>query len=121
MTDKGDANGEGLLYKEMGARLRIWRKQFMGKHQQEMADIVGVAGNAISLWERGGGITFKNLLLIGEKSGVSLDWLVYGESNECAALWIKLVQLPEEKQRHVFRHLHGLIDVLGEAEPQSVP
>ena len=121
MSSPVEDNGSEALYKAIGKRLRYWRRDHLEIYQQELADVVGVQGNAISLWERGGGITLKNLLLLSEKVDISLDWLLHGESNKWNCAWFRMKQLSKVQEEFVLDHLLTLIEQLSKAEPQSEP
>lgn len=65
--------------KNIGSRIRNIRKD-KGMTLKEFSKLLDVPISSISSWERGVNVpTSQNLDLISEKSGVSSDWILYGD------------------------------------------
>lgn len=61
----------------LSKRIRDLRKH-LRLNQAELAKRLGVAGNAVSLWERDQPPTLENLRALAALGAVTLDWLVEG-------------------------------------------
>ena len=97
--------------KDMGNRLRKYRKQ-ENLTQEKMAEILDVTIKHYSEVERGIiGLSVQKLLFISNYFGLSLDYLLKGESND-NYLPFPLVQTylscPQEKRQYLLRLLKDI-------------
>jgi transcriptional regulator with XRE-family HTH domain len=67
----------------IGKRIRLLREYVPGRTQADLARLLGVSRGAVGNWELGQGIKRENLVLVSQKTGASLDWLMgnNGEDN----------------------------------------
>lgn len=86
---------------EIGGRLKYLRKERWKILQSDVGGRLGVAGNAVSLWERGGRMTMDNLCGLQEQFGASIDWLLGGEKLRVARWWFELDRLPQDEADHL--------------------
>jgi transcriptional regulator with XRE-family HTH domain len=96
----GDSEHDATL-DEIGSRLRYLRKERWHILQAEVGERLGVAGNAVSLWERGGRMTMDNLCGLQQHFGASIDWLLGGEKLNVARWWYELDRLPKDEAEHL--------------------
>jgi transcriptional regulator with XRE-family HTH domain len=60
-------------------RIRRLRQAVIGDNQAEFARLLGIEENRWNNIERGSGLSMKLAILIRKKTGVSLEWLIFGE------------------------------------------
>jgi transcriptional regulator with XRE-family HTH domain len=60
----------------IGKRIKLLRESVPGRTQAEFARLLGVSRGAVGNWELGQGIKRENLVLVSQKTGASLDWLM---------------------------------------------
>lgn len=98
-TSRGAETPE--TFKEIGARIKQWRTENLKLRQEDLAKELGVVGNAVSLWERGGRMTEDNILGLVSKYEISADWLLLGERTWEGSVFRALAKLPEEDRKHL--------------------
>ena len=86
---------------EISTRLKYLRKERWKVLQSDVGERLSVAGNAVSLWERGGRMTMDNLIGLQEHFGASIDWLLGGEKLRTARWWFELDRLPQDEAEHL--------------------
>lgn len=65
----------------LGERIKLVRTRKFGVNQDVLGRMLGVSSMAVSKWERGDNLpTDENLRKFAEEAGVSLAWLITGES-----------------------------------------
>jgi transcriptional regulator with XRE-family HTH domain len=69
----------------IGKRIRLLREYVPGRTQADFARLLGVSRGAVGNWELGQGIKRENLVLVSQKTGASLDWLM-GNNGEDVVL-----------------------------------
>jgi transcriptional regulator with XRE-family HTH domain len=60
----------------IGKRIKLLRESTPGRTQADFARLLGVSRGAVGNWELGQGIKRENLVLVSQKTGASLDWLM---------------------------------------------
>ena len=72
----------------IGRRIKLLREYVPGRTQAALARLLGVSRGAVGNWELGQGIKRENLVLVSQKTGASLDWLMgnNGEDDVLPAL-----------------------------------
>jgi transcriptional regulator with XRE-family HTH domain len=60
----------------IGKRIKLLRESVPGRTQAEFARLLGVSRGAVGNWELGQGIKRENFVLVSQKTGASLDWLM---------------------------------------------
>ena len=60
----------------IGKRIRLLRESVPDRTQADFARLLGVSRGAVGNWELGQGIKRENLVLVSQKTGASLDWLM---------------------------------------------
>jgi transcriptional regulator with XRE-family HTH domain len=60
----------------IGKRIKLLRESVPGRTQADFARLLGVSRGAVGNWELGQGIKRENLVLVSQKTGASLDWLM---------------------------------------------
>jgi DNA-binding transcriptional regulator YiaG len=60
----------------IGKRIKLLRESVPGRTQAEFARLLSVSRGAVGNWELGQGIKRENLVLVSQKTGASLDWLM---------------------------------------------
>ena len=60
----------------IGKRIKLLRESIPGRTQADFARLLGVSRGAVGNWELGQGIKRENLVLVSQKTGASLDWLM---------------------------------------------
>jgi transcriptional regulator with XRE-family HTH domain len=60
----------------IGKRIRLLRDSVPDRTQADFARLLGVSRGAVGNWELGQGIKRENLVLVSQKTGASLDWLM---------------------------------------------
>jgi transcriptional regulator with XRE-family HTH domain len=98
MPKQNNGSGAENTYMKIGERLRQMRKDRLGILQEDVGNALGVASNAVSLWERGGKMTVDNLMALQHKFDLCSAWLLYGEDTFEGKLWLILQDL-EPKTR----------------------
>lgn len=98
-TSRGAETPE--MFKEIGARIKQWRTEQRKQRQEDLAKELGVVGNAVSLWERGGRMTQDNIIGLVLKCKISADWLLLGERTWEGSVFRALAKLPEEEREHL--------------------
>jgi transcriptional regulator with XRE-family HTH domain len=93
--------------REIAARLRFLRGEML---QSEMGERLGVAGNAVSLWEHGGRLTLDHLIALQDVFGYSLDWLLSGDESDIGRIWFEVTQLPPSEQDDLQRMFALLLE-----------
>ena len=66
--------------KKIGERLRKIRVE-LGFSQVELGEAVGVTDSTVQNWESGSIPPGKKLLILGEKFGISSDWMLFGRGS----------------------------------------
>jgi len=66
------------LDKERGSRIAFVREHILRKTQEQLGADLGVDRQAVTNWEGGGGILFKNALKIADLSNVPAEWITHG-------------------------------------------
>jgi transcriptional regulator with XRE-family HTH domain len=94
---RGGNAGISKRIREMRTRLNL--------KQTQLAERLDVAGNAVSLWERGKLPTIENLRRLAELGRVTLDWLVEGHETFEG----KLLQLSEEELRGLEAYVNTVL------------
>ena len=61
---------------DIGKRIKLLRESVPGRTQADFARLLGVSRGAVGNWELGQGIKRENLVLVRQKTGASLDWLM---------------------------------------------
>lgn len=74
-------SGMPFFMEKVGKRIAQLRKR-RGETQQQFADMLGVTRGAVGNWELGKGIKRENLILIAERTGVTVDWLAQGANGD---------------------------------------
>lgn len=65
----------------MAVRIRE-RRRALRLSQEALARALEVSKNTVARWEAGGGVEQQNLIALAELLGVSMEWLMRGESSE---------------------------------------
>jgi transcriptional regulator with XRE-family HTH domain len=60
----------------IGKRIKLLRESVPGRTQADFARLLGVSRGAVGNWELGQGIKRENFVLVSQKTGASLDWLM---------------------------------------------
>jgi transcriptional regulator with XRE-family HTH domain len=60
----------------IGKRIKLLRECVPGRTQADFARLLGISRGAVGNWELGQGIKRENLVLVSQKTGASLDWLM---------------------------------------------
>lgn len=86
--------------KEMGLRIKIRRKKLF-LTQETIAEQLGISVKHFSEVERGiAGLSIENLVNLSNILGLSLDYIVKGESDKCEwdSILSTLQNVPKEKE-----------------------
>lgn len=89
-------------------RIFYVRETVLGLRQEELAARLGVSRGAVCNWERGGGISPKNLKALASIARATLDWLMKGAGEAPAPRLnseiydvIALLAVHEAESRHL--------------------
>lgn len=116
--------GDDLIHdqetaKEIGARLRVLRKDYLEISSQEnFAEPLGVTRGAVANWEIGKGISRVNLYRIAQAYDVSMVWLSTGKGTpqgggstaEDLPALIEDSGLPQKEQDEFVEDVKALLD-----------
>lgn len=86
--------------KQMGSRIKIRRKKLL-LTQEEIAERLNVSVKHFSEVERGiAGLSIENLIKLSDILGLSLDYIIKGETDECCwnSVLPSLQSVPKEKE-----------------------
>jgi transcriptional regulator with XRE-family HTH domain len=64
------------LMANIGKRIKLLRESAPGRTQADFARLLGVSRGAVGNWELGRGIKRENLVLVSQKTGAPVDWLM---------------------------------------------
>ena len=95
-------------FRETGKRIKKLRKE-RGYTQERLCDEVGIGIKAYQSVEQGTrGATIDMLCILREFFGVSLDYLVYGESDD-KDLELSIKGMPAEEKEQLLEIIRGII------------
>ena len=63
----------------LGSRVKA-RREVLGISQEYLARAIGVSKNTVTRWEHGSAPAAERALVLAKALGVSIEWLVTGES-----------------------------------------
>lgn len=87
--------------KEMGQRIKIRRKKLLFT-QEEIAEQLNISVKHFSEVERGiAGLSIENLIKLSDILGLSLDYIIKGEADECYwnSVLSSLQNVPKDKEQ----------------------
>ena len=113
MNNKRGNKGERELYKDIGSRLLVRRKE-LHYTQERMAEVLGVSTGFYGMMERGEKApSIEKLVMIYEKLGTDITYLLTGEGKgERVPNYIE--KCPKEKQydfEQMMKHALNLADI----------